>query len=68
MLAPFLYPEGYGVHKTPFANTYGLGYNYTAVAQFVVRHGKVIGFGMFQDIRTTVVDVAKNAQVWFDKV
>ncbi|TDL17828.1 beta-lactamase/transpeptidase-like protein [Rickenella mellea] len=68
MRTPFLYPEGYGADKTPFADTYGLGDNYIAVAQFVVQHGKVVGFGIFQDIRTTVIGVRKYAEVWFDKI
>jgi hypothetical protein len=60
-----IYPEGYGKNSTPFS-TLGPA----ATGQFVVKNGKIVGFG-FNDSDTSDlthgVSVEETSQVWFVK-
>lgn len=67
-----LFPTGYGKDSTPF-ETAEIGTS-TATAEFVLRDGKVIGFGVSglvgrQTERARLgATVQERAEVWFDRV
>jgi hypothetical protein len=63
----FLFPQGYGLDKTPFDYVLDPG---LASAEFVVRDGEVIGFGHFEDPALVRKEdsVEGRADGWFIKV